>query len=485
MTTSWEPNARQLRSFYQLIANHFLIVITLPLVTTIIIAIWPGADKILVLPLAIRPVHLFLATFVPTATITVYLILRPRDVYLVNYACFRPDSNWRMPLASYIEHARLMHFNDKHISQFVARVLERSGFGNETSVPPSFHYMLPLFGLDKTRLEAEQVIFRTIDDLLSKTCISPHAIDMLIVNCSIFNPTPSLADMIVRRYRLRGDIHSIQLSGMGCSAGLIAVGLATSLLQTAPFGAHALVVSTELFTGGYYKGSKLAMHMTNILFRTGGAAVLLSTSKAKARFQLMHVVRTSTSAQDNAYKSVIYEEDEEGNRGVNLSKDIMAIAGKALKANITTIGPLVLPASEKLSYFLSLIARKMLSGRTTLYIPDFRLAFDHFCIHAGGRAVIDAVQSSLNLSDEHVEPSRMTLHRFGNTSSSTLWYELAYSEAKGRIKKGGRVWMIGFGSGYKCISAVWKCIKPVQDVDRAWENCINRYPVHIPKGKKV
>ena len=326
----WAPNATHLRSLYQLIVNNFLIVIAFPLVTTILSGTWPGSGKILGWPLALRPVHLFLATFVPAATVTIYLIHRPRDVYLVNYACFRPDSSWRMPLAKYIEHVRLVHFHDKNTSQFATRVLQRSGFGNETSVPPSFHYIPPLGGLDESRLEAKQVIFTTIDDLLAKTCINPHAIDILIVNCSIFSPTPSLADMIIRRYKLRGDIHSLQLSGMGCSAGLIAVGLARSLLQTAPSGAHALVVSTELFTGGYYKGSKRAMQMTNILFRTGGAAVLLSTKKAKARFQLMHLVRTSTSAQDDAYKSVTYEEDEEGNRGVNLSKDIMSLAGKAL-----------------------------------------------------------------------------------------------------------------------------------------------------------
>ncbi|XP_044965362.1 3-ketoacyl-CoA synthase 1-like [Hordeum vulgare subsp. vulgare] len=55
----------------------------------------------------------------------------------------------------------------------------------------------------------------------------------------------------------------------------------------------------------------------------------------------------------------------------------------------------------------------------------------HLCIHAGGRAVIDQLQKKFGLSDEQVEASRMTLHRFGNTSSSSLWYELAYVEQRG------------------------------------------------------
>ncbi|WJX95120.1 very-long-chain 3-oxoacyl-CoA synthase [Trifolium repens] len=89
-------------------------------------------------------------------------------------------------------------------------------------------------------------------------------------------------------------------------------------------------------------------------------------------------------------------------------------------------------------------------------IQDFKKAFEHFCIHASGRAVIDELQKSLKLSAEHVEASRMALHRFGNTSSLSLWYELSYIEAKGRMKKGDMIWQIGFGSGFKCNSAVWK-----------------------------
>ena len=45
--------------------------------------------------------------------------------------------------------------------------------------------------------------------------------------------------------------------------------------------------------------------------------------------------------------------------GVYLSKELMVIAGHALKANITTLGPLVLPVSEQLLFFVSLVMRKV------------------------------------------------------------------------------------------------------------------------------
>ena len=54
------------------------------------------------------------------------------------------------------------------------------------------------------------------------------------------------------------------------------------------------------------------------------------------------------------------------------------------------------------------------------YIPDFKTAFDRVCIHTGGRAVIDEIEKQLKLTDAMVEPSRATLYRYGNTSSSSI-----------------------------------------------------------------
>lgn len=201
---------------------------------------------------------------------------------------------------------------------------------------------------------------------------------------------------------------------------------------------------------------------------------------------LTNVVLVLAGGDDKAYRCVYEEEDPQGKIGISLSKDLMSIAGEALKSNITTIGPLVLPASEQILFLLSLIGRKIFNPKWKPYIPDFKQAFEHFCIHAGGRAVIDELQRNLRLSAEHVEASRMTLHRFGNTSSSSLWYEMGYVEAKGRMRRGDRVWMIAFGSGFKCNSAVWKCNRNIKvSSDGPWFDCIDRYPVQIPEVVKL
>jgi 3-ketoacyl-CoA synthase len=473
-----------LKAVYQrAVDNSAAIVITVPLAAAALVAVARlGPDELASRILELRPLNLFLGCFLPAAAAIVYLMLRPRAVYLVDYAGFRTPHTCRIPFASFLEHAKQLPALNERSVRFMTRLLERSGLGEETCLPPAHHYIgtHKYCTIEAARAEFELVAFSAIDDLLAKTGIAPDAIDILVVNCSLFCPVPSMVDMIVNRYKLRGDIRSTQLSGMGCSAGLIAVGLARNLLQVAPHGAHALVVSTETITPNYYLGTERAMLLPNCLFRIGGAAALLSSSPAKARFRLKHVVRTLTGAKDNSYRCVYQEEDAEGHRGINLNKDLMNIAGDSLKANITAIAPLVLPAREQLMFAFSFVARKVINRRVKPYIPDFRTAFEHFCIHAGGRAVIDELQRSLNLSDEQVEASRMTLHRFGNTSSSSLWYELAYIEAKGRMRKGDRVWMIGFGSGFKCNSAAWECIRPARNADGPWATSIHRYPVDIP-----
>lgn len=56
------------------------------------------------------------------------------------------------------------------------------------------------------------------------------------------------------------------------------------------------------------------------------------------------------------------------------------------------------------------------------YMPDFKLAFEHFCIHPGGKAVIDAVGEQLGLSKRQCMPMLRPFERFGNTSSCSTWY---------------------------------------------------------------
>uniref|UniRef100_A0A2N9FB82 3-ketoacyl-CoA synthase n=1 Tax=Fagus sylvatica TaxID=28930 RepID=A0A2N9FB82_FAGSY len=369
---------------------------------------------------------------------------------------------------------------------FQKKILERSGYGDNTYVSKSLLEVPLNLSFEEARKEAEMVMFGVIDELLVKTGVKCKDIGILVVNSSMFNPTPSLSAMVVNRYKLRGNILSYSLGGMGCSAGLISIDLAKQLLQVQP-NSYALVVSMESMTLNWYRGNNRSMLITNCLFRMGAAAILLSNrsfDRYRSKYQLIHTLRTHKGADDNSYNCVYQKEDNSKTVGVALSKDLVNMAGEALKSNITTLGPLVLPMSEQILFLASLIGRKIFKMKIKQYVPDFKLAFEHFCIHAGGRAVLDELEKNLKLTKWNMEPSRMTLYRFGNTSSSSLWYELAYLEAKGRIKKGDRAWQIGFGSGFKCNSVVWRALRtidPAKEKNNPWMDEIDEFPVHVPK----
>ena len=157
--------------------------------------------------------------------------LRQRPVYLVDYACFRPPSSLRVPLAKYVEHAGLAPCFDAESVGFQSRLIERSGFGEETCLPPALHLIPPEKTLDAARAEAERGIFSAVDAVLAKTSVRVGDIGLVVVNCTLFAPTPCMADMVVRRYGLRSDVRCFNLSGMGCSAGITGVGLAQNILR--------------------------------------------------------------------------------------------------------------------------------------------------------------------------------------------------------------------------------------------------------------
>ncbi|MBA0733333.1 hypothetical protein Gogos_017363 [Gossypium gossypioides] len=470
---------------YHYLVSHLLKLCLVPVMAAVIIqASRLSLDDIhqlwLQLEYNLVRVVVFSAIFVFGST--VYVMTRKRFIYLVDYACYLPPQHLKADHRYFMEYAKEASNFDEPTTEFLRKIMERSGLGDETGAPPSMHCFPPRPSMAAARQEAELVMFGALDTLFASTNVKPRDIGILVVNCSLFNPTPSLTAMIINKYKMRGNIKSFNLSGMGCSAGVIAIDLAKDMLQVHRNN-YAVVFSTENMTQNWYSGTEKSMLISNCLFRLGGSAVLLSNKsgdRGRSKYKLIHVVRTHCGANDKAFKCVYQEEDNDGKIGVSLSKDLMAIAGNALKTNITTLGPLVLPISEQILFFVTLVAKKLFKAKIKPYVPDFKLAFEHFCIHAGGRGVIDELEKNMQLSPLHVEASRMTLHRFGNTSSSSIWYELAYMEAKGRMRTGDRIWQIAFGSGFKCNGAVWLALKNVKpSCSNPWEDCIHKYPVKL------
>ncbi|CAO2034942.1 unnamed protein product [Urochloa humidicola] len=109
---------------------------------------WPVSYSELVVLLT--PVHvLMLVTLGVIALAMLWRARRPRDVYLVDYGCFLGEPRHRVPLAMAVEHLRHMPwYVDEESASFMLRLYERSGIGEETSVPDSFRYLPPERGVE-------------------------------------------------------------------------------------------------------------------------------------------------------------------------------------------------------------------------------------------------------------------------------------------------------------------------------------------------
>ncbi|CAN4118997.1 unnamed protein product [Withania somnifera] len=163
-----------------------------------------------------------------------------------------------------------------------------------------------------------------------------------------------------------------------------------------------------------------------------GCAILLTNKvslKNKAMLKLKQLVRKHHGAKDEAYDSCLQNEDDQGNIGFHLNKTLQRPRHGGPKSVIS-----------------------------------FKTGVDHICLHTGGKAVIDEVGANL-----------MTLHRFGNTSASSLWYVLGYMEAKKRLKKGDKILMISFRAVFKFNSCLWEVLRDLGD-GNVWKVCFDNYP---------
>jgi 3-oxoacyl-[acyl-carrier-protein] synthase III len=116
--------------------------------------------------------------------------------------------------------------------EFMKKLLVTSGVGPKTAWPPSITRALEglprLSSSEQAREESKTVVFEVVREVFEKTKLTPKDIDILIINCSLFSPTPSLCALVIHEFNMRSDVLSYNLSGMVYSSTLPPVSLSLS-----------------------------------------------------------------------------------------------------------------------------------------------------------------------------------------------------------------------------------------------------------------
>lgn len=413
---------------------------------------------------------------------------RDRECYILNYQCYKPPNDRMLGTEFCGKLIRRTENLGPSEYRFLLKAIVSSGIGEQTYAPRNiFEGREATPTLRDSIGEMEEFFHDSIGKLLAKSNVSPSEIDVLVVNISMLATVPSLSSRIINHYKMRHDVKVYNLTGMGCSASLISMDIVKCIFKTQR-NKLALLITSESLSPNWYTGSDRSMILANCLFRSGGCAILLTNKRSlkdKAMLRLKCLVRTHHGAREEAYGCCTQQEDDQGRLGFHLGKTLPKAATRAFVDNLRVIAPKILPIRELLRFlFVSTIkkinkssnAPKSVASTGATKSPlNFRTGVDHFCLHTGGKAVIDGIGMSLDLSEYDLEPARMTLHRFGNTSASSLWYVLSYMEAKKRLKKGDAVFMISFGAGFKCNSCLWEVMKDLGEAN-VWDDCIDEYP---------
>uniref|UniRef100_A0A7N0RA87 3-ketoacyl-CoA synthase n=1 Tax=Kalanchoe fedtschenkoi TaxID=63787 RepID=A0A7N0RA87_KALFE len=414
---------------------------------------------------------------------------RDQECYILDYECYKPVDGRKLSTevsGDVIRRNKNLGLNEY---KFLLRAIVSSGIGEQTYGPQVvFEEREETPTLADSIQEMDDFFDDSIGKVLARSGVKASEIDVLVVNVSMITTVPSLSARIVNRYKMREDVQVFNLTGMGCSASLISVDIVRNVFK-ARRNLRALLVTSESLTPNWYSGSDRSMILANCLFRSGGCAVVLTNDRSlrhRAMMRLKCLVRTHHGARDESYQCCHQREDEHNITGFFLNKELPKVATRAFVENLKLLCPQILPVRELLRFALVSQILKLTSSLSPSSKPrprpaiNFRSGVDHFCIHTGGKAVIEGIKTNLSLTDHDVEPARMTLHRWGNTSACSLWYVLGYMEAKKRLKRGDKVLMISFGAGFKCNSCVWEVVSDLNNgrhvVNSAWKDCIESYP---------
>ncbi|MEW5300762.1 MAG: hypothetical protein WDW36_003669 [Sanguina aurantia] len=414
--------------------------------------------------------------------------------YMMDFAAYKPPEELKVSAAA-VE--RATEGNDQwpyaeDMKDFMAKVFVKSGLGLETTyLPPGVNPLVskqPQTDVNMSNAEAEMAMQGCVTELLDRTGVKPSEIDILITNSSIFCPTPSMSSMLVNKFKLRPDIESYHLGGMGCAIGTIAVGLVRDMLKAHP-NAICLLFSSEIITAGYYYGAERSRMVAQTIFRMGGSCALFTNKpslKPSCKYVLEHCVRTHMGADDAAYKTLYWGPDKAGHNGMYLSKGLVSTASKAIEHVVRTITPKIMTWKQYGQAAVSIAAKK-LGADVRDYKPDYTECLDHFLLHAGGYAVLMGIQEGMKLPNSSMIPSFAALREYGNTSASTTWYAFGYTESCVGVAKGQRVFQLGVGGGVKGGANVWRALKDIpagSTNHTAWAHLVGKglTEADLPRG---
>ncbi|MCM3600871.1 ketoacyl-ACP synthase III [Robertmurraya korlensis] len=290
----------------------------------------------------------------------------------------------------------------------------------ERMVDTDNEWIIQRTGIKERRIANEQeftsdICVKAVENLIEKNNKTVHDVDMIIV-CTMTPDfkTPSVAALVQAKLGIP-HTGAIDLNA-ACAGFAYGLHVANGLI-TAGLNKKVLVIGAETMS----KITDFTDRTTCVLFGDGGGAVLVEYNEHSPSFLSSHL-------------------GSQGELGKNLyCTDLSeSINGESLTAtgNITQNG------REVYKWAVNTVPKGMLSvlEKTEISLQEI----DWFVPHSANLRIIESI---CERSKFPIEKTLKSLEEYGNTSAATIPLALDKGVMEGKIKRGDKILLYGFGGG--------------------------------------
>ncbi len=267
--------------------------------------------------------------------------------------------------------------------------LEKKGFipANPSDSFPTLETRMQIFETEALALSID-AINKCIDGFIDTKSVT----HLITISCTGMS-APGLDLQLMHALSLPNSIFRTSINFMGCYAAIHGLKLAKMICDSTP-NSNVIVVATELCTLHFQKEFTEDNAASSLLFADGSAAILISNC-------LNNYPKLTIK---NFYSEVV--EKGKADMAWNLSS-------KGFLMTLSSYIPQLIEADIE-----NLISKALQVNQLT--ISDIT----HWCIHPGGKRILDLVQRKMKLSDQDLQYARRVLFDHGNMSSPTVLYVL-------------------------------------------------------------
>lgn len=225
---------------------------------------------------------------------------------------------------------------------------------------------------------------------------------------------PGIEFLLQQRLGLPDSVQRYGINMMGCFGAFKGIALASAIASQSP--AHrVLVVCTELCSLHMQMTNNPEIVVGNALFSDGAGAVLVGMEPRIHENPLWDIQQSASFAIPDSLDKMSWE--------------------------VTDTGFLMGLSRQVPTYILNHIAD---------FVAKFDVPIDQWAIHPGGKNIVEAIETSCQLTRAQTAASWEVLEKCGNMSSATFLFVLEHMK-KNRM---GNLLGLGFGPGLSCEGVV-------------------------------